>query len=218
MTRSFELIEPNPKVRMSTNRRILYFLVALMVILPVITGVLVWHFMPKCDKDQSSTAQEQGVTSGTQSSSGSTTETTSPPGTTPDSFEDGPWKILRLPRTVLPVHYDIILYPDFYGDSAWFYGNETIEIDISGETKHILIHINFLNITNTSLEDENGSSIVINRTFEYKPNQFLVIETKEMIPRNRTVWLKIQFDGSLTRSIVGLYKSVYVNSLTKQRR
>ena len=203
---------------MSTNRRILYFLVALMVILPVITGVLVWHFMPKCDKDQSSTAQKQGVTSGTQSSTGSTTETTSPPGTTPDSFEDGPWKILRLPRTVLPVHYDIILYPDFYGDSAWFYGNETIEIDINGETKHILIHINFLNITNTSLEDENGNSIAINRTFEYKPNQFLVIETKEMIPRNRTVWLKIQFDGSLTRSIVGLYKSVYVNSLTKQRR
>ena len=210
MPQSFELMDSESKVRMSTNRRLLYFLVALLIILPVLTGVLVWYFMPKCDKEQSSTAEVKLTTQ--------TPEYTSTFGTTPASFEDGPWKELRLSRNVIPVHYAITLYPDFYGDNAWFYGNETIEIDIKGQTKYILIHINYLNITSARVEDNNGTSVEINRTFEYKPNQFLVIETKTPLAVNKKVFVQIQFDGSLTRSIVGLYKSVYTNSLTKERR
>ena len=147
-----------------------------------------------------------------------TDQPSTPALTTAVPFEDGPWKDLRLPRSVIPVHYDIMLYPDFYGDNAWFYGNETIEIDIREPANHILVHVNYLNITKTSLEDSNGNSIEINRTFEFKPNQFLVIETKEALQVNQSVKLSISFDGSLSRDIVGFYKSVYLNSQTKEMR
>ena len=216
MSQSFQLIDVAPKVRMSTNRRVIYFLVVLLIVLPILTGVLVWHFMPKCDKDDSRAGQLKLTTEAPAHTDTSTHSDTL--GTTTVPFEDGPWKDLRLPRTVIPVHYVITLYPDFYGDNAWFYGNETVEIDIKEETKHILIHVNFLNITSTRLEDDDGNSLDIHRTFEYKPNQFLVVETTSPIPANKTVYLHIQFDGSLTRSIVGLYKSVYTNSLTKEKR
>ena len=206
---------------MATNKRILYFLVALVIILPVITGVLVWHFMPKCNDDKPR-SDEVKISSPASVSTALPTDHTElhivPTGTTAAPFEDGPWKELRLPRTVIPVHYEITLYPDFYDNNAWFYGNETVEIDVRQPTRHVMIHVNYLNITRTSLEDDSGNSVEINRTFEYKPNQFLVIETKEMLHQSQRVKLSISFDGSLTRSIVGLYKSVYTNSLTGERR
>ena len=219
--RSFELIEPNSRATMTSNKRILFVLVALVIILPVITGILVWYFTPKCDSDKPK-GNEFFMTSRVPVSTAAPFDRTElhivPKGTTAAPFEDGPWKELRLPRTVIPVHYEITLHPDFYGNNAWFYGKETIEIDVIESTCHILIHINYLNITMTSLEDSNGNAIEISRTFEYKPNQFLVIETKEMLQQGQRVKLRISFDGSLTRSIVGLYKSVYTNSLTGEKR
>ena len=216
MKGSFELIEPNPKATMATNKRIIFFFVALVITLPVITGVLVWYFVSKCDADRPR-RDDLKMTSPLPIST-AFNRTGLPKGTIAPPFEDGPWKELRLPRSVIPMHYEITLYPDFYGNNAWFYGNETVNIDIIEATRHIMIHINYLNITGTSLEDGSGRSIEINRTFEYKPNQFLVIETKEMLRQGQKVKLKISFDGSLTRSIVGLYKSVYTNSLTGERR
>lgn len=211
MTQSFELFDPNRKGAMSFNKRILYMLVALLVVLLVLTGLLIWKFTQKCDEDHSNTAHLEMTTQPTDQPS-------TPAWTTAVPFEDGPWKDLRLPRSVIPVHYDIMLYPDFYGDKGWFYGNETIEIDIREPANHILVHVNYLNITKTSLEDSNGNSIEINRTFEFKPNQFLVIETKEALQVNQSVKLSISFDGSLSRDIVGFYKSVYLNSQTKEMR
>lgn len=196
------------KVRL--NRRVLYFLVFLLVAVPVVVGVLVWYLAPprSCDTKNVPIIDDD---SGAMVTTTTTTET-------PD-LETEPWKNLRLRRYVMPVHYDITLYPDFYDGNGWFYGNESVEIKISKDTSYILIHFNYMNITKTVLRNNaTGVPIAIKQTFAYAENQFWVIETDSPMLSGAVVCLEMQYDGSLTRSIVGLYKSRYLNSITGETR
>lgn len=193
---------------MNVNRRCLYFFIFLFLALPVVVGVLVWYFIPKCDGSDPSSEKISGDGS-----------TTPPVPTTPGFSETEPWKNLRLPRYIVPLHYDLTLYPDFYGDNGWFYGNVTVEIKINKDTDYVLIHFNYLNITKTELrENDTNNQIGIKRTFAYAENQFWVIETAVTLRQGASVKLSLQFDGSLTKAIVGFYKSSYVNSQTGQTR
>jgi hypothetical protein len=86
-------------------------------------------------------------------------------------------------------------------------------------TPFILIHYHFLNITRTTLKDSNQKEIRIKAPWGYDENQFWIIETEEeALQAGSTVYLELQFDGSLSRAIVGFYKSSYVNSITNETR
>lgn len=197
--------------RMSLDRRCCYFLVFCVIVLPIVTGVLVWYFTDKGCKDTETGNQEAvNATRPTYS-----VVPTTAAGTTVNPTE--PWKNLRLPHHVKPIHYDITLYPDFYENNGWFYGNETVELEVKQPARYILIHANFLNITRTVLTNQNGENIPIKRTFWYEENQFWVTEVTTSVPVSR-VHLHLQFDGSLTREIYGFYKSTYINSKTNEER
>ncbi|CAL1528269.1 unnamed protein product [Lymnaea stagnalis] len=132
---------------------------------------------------------------------------------------DEPWLSLRLSRDVLPVHYDITIFPDFYDSAGEFYGNETLEVQVVKPTRHFLLHVNtlYMNVTRSQLVDNvTGEDIEISRTFNYLPNEFFVIESKTVV--ERPVKIKLQFEGSLTKAITGLYKSTYLNTKTNKTR
>ncbi|XP_021344850.1 glutamyl aminopeptidase-like, partial [Mizuhopecten yessoensis] len=195
--------------KVSLNKRILYLLLVLLVVVPIVVGVLVWYLAPPRSCDSLSNVEgESGANTGSEVTT--TTTTTEVP-----NFESEPWKNLRLPRYIIPVHYDITLYPDIYNGNGWFYGNESVEIRITKDTSYILIHYYYMNITKTMLKNNSsGATIPIKRTFSYAENQFWVIETVSPLLSGAVVRLETQYDGSLTRSMVGLYKSRYVNSIT----
>lgn len=202
--------------RRGTNKRLVYFLVFLVIALPVVVGILVWKLTDNsCEDKLPSVNGDSGANTGNkQTTSPAPTQTT-----TPGFSETEPWKNLRLPRYVMPIHYEITLYPDIYNGNAWFYGNESVEIAIYKDTNFILIHQHFLNITKTSLKLKSDNSIIeIKEPYYYEQNQFWVIETQEMLRNGSRVILELTFDGSLSRAIVGFYKSSYVNSITGETR
>lgn len=208
--------------KVALNKRICYFLVFLFVAVPVVVGVVVWHLTKTAydNSDGASDGTQAGQVGGTTSGCPTQPEMTTVPATeqtTQVVSDDEPWKNLRLPKYVIPIHYDITLYPDFYGDHGWFYGNETAELNVTKATKVFLIHTNYMNITKTTLNYAGGSNIAIANTFWYAENQFWVVQTKEPV-RSSVVHLHLQFDGSLTRAIVGFYKSSYTNSKTGEIR
>ena len=197
-------IKERNKSKISLDKRLCYLLVILAIALPVIVGVVVWKIThTNCANDSSGPGTGLPIVGDD--------KTTAPPQTTTSVPADEPWRNLRLPNYIVPIHYDITLYPDFYEDNGWFYGNETVEIDILQSTSVILIHTNFLNITRTRLSYSDGMNIPLSRTFWFEENQFWVVETTKPV-RFGTVYLDLEFDGSLTRAIVGFYKSSYVNS------
>ena len=217
-----EPLSRSDKPKVSLDKRCCYFLVLLVIVLPVATGVVVWHLTQSaCDKgagsnpDGGNEASQIDGSTACPTMPGASTPTTNP--TTTEASESEPWKDLRLPHNVMPIHYDITLYPDFYGDHGWFYGNETAELNVLTPTKVILIHANTMNITRTTLTYDGGENIQIENTFWYEPNQFWVVQTVAPV-RAGLVKLQLQFDGSLTRAIVGFYKSTYTNSQTGEIR
>lgn len=157
--------------------------------------------------------------------------TTAAPPRPPEGGIDEPWKNHRLPLHLVPVHYDLTLNPDFYqsdGSPGLFTGNVSIWFNVTGtrSSRHFLIHIKWLSIGRTSARycgrgatTCNGAeSLAISRTFEYPENEYLVVEMERPVETGSTVVVDIQFSGSLTKGINGLYRSRYTDSRTGETR
>lgn len=139
--------------------------------------------------------------------------------TTTDAGEDGPWRDAFLPSFTYPVHYDMWFNPDFYYDAGTFKGKSNITINVTAETKYLLIHYKMMNITMTKVTHaETGREIKVVRKFAYEPHQYWVTEVDEVLTSGDSVVLHLEFEGSLLNGIVGYYKSTYFNSLTNETR
>lgn len=93
------------------------------------------------------------------------------------------------------------------------------QLHVNKPTRYILLHIHttYINITGTSLLDNStGEQIGISRAFYYAPNEFFVIEADRQV--HSAAKLELSFMGSLTKAIVGIYKSTYYNTLTNEYR
>jgi len=80
---------------------------------------------------------------------------TSSPIVSKESGDVEPWLSSRLPRHIVPLHYDLSLFPDFYHphqNAARFYGNVSILINITlRPTRYLLVHANRLTIHKTTV-------------------------------------------------------------------
>jgi len=148
-------------------------------------------------------------------------------------WDEEPWLDVRLPRHILPVHYDLTLFPDFYQpdrDYAPFYGNVSILINITSKpTRHLIVHANELTIHETTVrlhqtsETTQDEPLHVQRAFNFTSNQYWVVEVDRDLQPQSAVWLDIRFDGSMIdkRSYhiwTGLYRSHYFDSRTQQTR
>lgn len=133
-------------------------------------------------------------------------------------LDDTPWLDPFLQTYLEPVHYTMWMYPDFYFDGSMFYGREDIEIRVKQETRFLLLHIKMMNIDNTEVRDADQNVLQIKDAFAYEPNQYWVVELEEDIDEDSTVFLHLEFHGSLNNGIVGYYKSNYTNSITGKER
>jgi len=142
--------------------------------------------------------------------------------------DEEPWMDIRLPRHILPVHYDLTLFPDFYhldeGYTGPFYGNVSILINITSKpTRHLVVHAHKLTIHETSVrlhqsaETTQNESLHVQRAFNFTSNQYWVVELNRDLQPQSTVWLDMRFDGSFG-SMTGLYVASYFDSRTQQRR
>ena len=68
---------------------------------------------------------------------------------------DQPWLNARLPSHILPLHYDLTIFPDFYQpdqNGGRFYGNVSILVNVTSRAiKHLLVHAKGLTIHRTTV-------------------------------------------------------------------
>ena len=130
-----------------------------------------------------------------------------------------PWELdYRLPNDTLPLHYEIYLHPDLI--KGTFTGKVDVLLNVTKPRDFIVIHSKYLSITKTLLREgdgTNGQEISFAEAFEYAPNEFWVIKLRSQIQLGLYT-LHLEFDGSLTKDIVGFYKSSYYDSDTNQMR
>lgn len=134
------------------------------------------------------------------------------------------YKDVRLPRSMKPVAYDIVIAPDLSGENFTFKGDVVVKIHVDQSCTNISIHSWTLKInrnhTSIKVLNENGevtdSEITVKNQYFIDEKQFLVIETNEVLEAGKIYLLKLKYVGQILDNLQGFYKSSYtVENQTK---
>ncbi|MEQ2280807.1 hypothetical protein AMECASPLE_023742 [Ameca splendens] len=146
-------------------------------------------------------------------------ETTTNPITTTPTPPNNPWNQYRLPKTLVPDHYNVTLWPQLKPVSTDFYiftGDSVVEFECVEETDLILIHSNKLNYTTLSdgviarLTAVNSASVPSIKSFWLQTEtQYLVLQLDGKLVKGQRYHLYTEFTGELADDLGGFYRSVY---------
>ncbi|XP_006881151.1 PREDICTED: glutamyl aminopeptidase [Elephantulus edwardii] len=199
--------EENPK-RYCIRGKHVAIICAVVVGVGLIVGLSVGLTRSSCDSS--------GDGDGAQGTTQAPTTSALPPqdqGPCPASDdENGPWKEFRLPDHIKPVHYDLEMRPVMEEDR--YTGTVSISINVSLPTQYLWLHLRETRITQLPvLKKPTGEQVPVRRCFEYKKQEYVVVEAAEELSANTgasTYLLTLEFAGWLNGSLVGFYRTTYV--------
>ncbi|KAM5293329.1 aminopeptidase N [Ctenodactylus gundi] len=143
--------------------------------------------------------------------------TTTPDPTIPDPTL--PWNQYRLPRSLLPDSYRVLLRPYLSPNAQGlyvFWGNSTVRFTCQEATNVIIIHSKKLNYTS-----QQGHPVVlrgvgssrapaITRTELVERTQYLVVHLEESLAVGSQYEMDSEFQGELADDLAGFYRSEYM--------
>lgn len=117
---------------------------------------------------------------------------------------------IRLPKSVIPVHYDLDLVTNVHTGARAFTGNVKILVKIVTATSSITLHNRNLVIENITLTNALGGNPIVNtHTFDTS-RDFLIIDTDTTtLTQGAEYILDIHFRGNLRTDMGGFYRSQY---------
>ncbi|XP_025023613.1 endoplasmic reticulum aminopeptidase 1, partial [Python bivittatus] len=126
-----------------------------------------------------------------------------------DESNPFPWNKIRLPKHVVPIHYDLLIHPNL--TTLSFTGLSKIEILITQQTSSVILHSKYLHITKTTIHKANdsvdtakGMMVLEHPTFE----QIALVST-EPLQVGHSYIISIEYSANLSDSFHGFYKSTY---------
>lgn len=132
------------------------------------------------------------------------------------SGETFPWNKMRLPQTVSPFHYTLLIHPNL--TSLDFTGNVKIRVDVLQDTHTVVLHSKELNISRAGLRGlAEGQSQAL-RVLEYPAYQQIALVSEHVVLRKGAVYvIELEFAAKLSESFHGFYKSTYRTSDGEER-
>lgn len=126
-------------------------------------------------------------------------------------------KNYRLPNNTKPIAYDIYINTRIDEGIFGFNGTVKIEIDVLEESKHITLHQRQLSINSVELTNESHHLIPIIPAHYDSDTEFMTISpTNEILSANSTVFLTINYNGTLRRDLQRFYEIFYLDSNSKR--
>lgn len=103
-----------------------------------------------------------------------------------------PWTYYRLPRDVIPVHYELTLRPIFYDEEeACFDGDIDIRLRTMQSTRFIIVHTKELKISEVEVSHaKTGSPVYIRRTFVFEPYDYFIVELASPVTANQGIKIR----------------------------
>ncbi len=113
----------------------------------------------------------------------------------------------RLPRSVVPSHYDLVLEPDL--DAATFAGTAGIDVEVVEPVDSVVLNALDLEISSARLVGPNGTTLT--GTVSYDPDtERATIDLDEAAAPG--AWrLELAFTGELNDKLVGFYRSTFTD-------
>jgi len=119
----------------------------------------------------------------------------------------------RLPRSVTPSRYDLLLEPDL--DGFTFDGSASIEIEVSGEVSEIVL--NAIELTFGSVTLSQGSSSRVARSIEFDEDKQRVTLGFGSVIAPGKYQLHLSFAGELNDQLHGWYRSTFIDAAGDER-
>ncbi|XP_057594639.1 endoplasmic reticulum aminopeptidase 2 isoform X2 [Hippopotamus amphibius kiboko] len=122
-----------------------------------------------------------------------------------------PWRELRLPTVVIPLHYDLFVHPNL--TSLDFVASEKIEVLVRDATQFIILHSTDLEIMNATLQSEEdlryrkpGEKLTV---LSYPAHEQIALLAPEKLMADLRYSVAIDFQAKLADGFEGFYKSTY---------
>jgi puromycin-sensitive aminopeptidase len=129
--------------------------------------------------------------------------------TTPDERErpGDPANPHRLPRTVVPRRYDLVLEPDL--DAATFAGEESIEVDVAEATTEVVLNSAEIEIDEATVELPDGERLAATVALDDESERATLTVERALPAGPATVHLR--FRGVLNDKLRGFYRSTFTD-------
>jgi puromycin-sensitive aminopeptidase len=111
----------------------------------------------------------------------------------------------RLPRTVVPRHYDLVFKPDF--TNASFDGEAAVKVEVLEATAEVVLNAAELEVSQARLVGADDRSIEVTVTYRHEEEQLVLGAPEALAPGP---WrLDLRFAGRLNDRLRGFYRSKY---------
>jgi puromycin-sensitive aminopeptidase len=111
----------------------------------------------------------------------------------------------RLPRNVIPVHYDLRLEPDL--TTFTFNGSVSIDVGITETIGEIVLNAAEIDMKSVVLRDDRGEISIVGVTYDDEFERATLALADQVKPGTYT--LDIVYTGTINDQLRGLYRSIY---------
>uniref|UniRef100_H3A6R8 Leucyl and cystinyl aminopeptidase n=1 Tax=Latimeria chalumnae TaxID=7897 RepID=H3A6R8_LATCH len=157
----------------------------------IVSVVMVIYFLPKCTFAKGGCHKEN-----------QTMEQVYPIATDGRVF---PWAGVRLPSSVTPLHYELVLHPNLI--TMNFSGFVQMTITVNQDTNKIVLHSSGLKIEGAAITLAARNHLV--QVLEYPTHNQIAVLVPETLVKGQNCVLMINYTASLSDSYSGFYKSSY---------
>lgn len=117
---------------------------------------------------------------------------------------------LRLPRTSVPVHYDIELTTSVHSGERGFSGIVKIDIEVLENTPTLTLHNSGLTITSAKVFDSLGTELNdVDQTNEPEKSFIHLNKITGVFESGESYRIELAFTGLLATNMNGFYRSQY---------
>lgn len=132
---------------------------------------------------------------------------TSPPEAISTTGEPFPWNDVRLPDTIIPLRYSIVLHPNL--TTLFLRGQMEVILAVEKETNFIVFHGKNVTLTVVMVKDKNMREILTTKILYYPYHQQIYIELKNYLQPGNNYSLALRYEGMVRSDLEGLYLSSY---------
>lgn len=127
-------------------------------------------------------------------------------------------KDVRLPRSIVPITYNISIIPFLTEGNFTFHGLVKILVNITVDCNNITMHAVDLDIMNgTTVKDLKGNVLTLKNTYTVEDKQFFIIMTDDPLKRDMQLEIEMKFIGQISDNLQGFYRSSYENANGEKR-
>ncbi|XP_042901838.1 aminopeptidase N [Parasteatoda tepidariorum] len=125
----------------------------------------------------------------------------------PEARKELPY--VRLPRSIIPEHYNVVLQPYIEPGNFSFDGKVEIRIKVLEPTNNVTVHINNITVKQDTVELSGHGAPTISSLGEDKEKQFFILYLKGQLSAGQTYEVRMDFVGTLNDQLSGFYRSSY---------